>query len=126
MRFANELDHHARAHALLRLNPNTRFLAKKEMDAHEHVGERQPAPALDGAVRRGGGIATPAAVLTLRLANLRPRHALDVEQVSDRLPRHANAVVLHHDLHAVVRLHRGKDDRERLGLAHRVLDAVFQ
>ena len=33
-----------------------------------------------------GGIATPAAVLTLRLANLRPRHALDVEQVSDRLP----------------------------------------
>ena len=110
MRFAHKLDHNPRAHALPGFHANARFIPEKEVDTHEHIGERQTAAALKRPVCRRGCIAKTGTVLALRLVGLRSRCPLGVKQVRDRLLAHANAVVLHNDFDAVIRFDGRKHD----------------
>ena len=81
------------------------------MDALKHVEERQAATSLDGAV---GGNA-----LGLLSAML-------LKQMRADLFAHTDAIVLDDDLQTVIGLESPNMNRKRLGLALRVLDAVFE
>ena len=81
------------------------------MDALKHVEERQAATSLDGAV---GGNA-----LGLLSAML-------LKQMRADFFAHTDAVIFDDDLQAVIGLKSPNTNRKRLGLALRMLDAVFE
>lgn len=110
MRLAVQLYDDLCSHALLRLHAHARIFSVKEMDALKHVEERQAATSLDGAV---GGNA-----LGLLSAML-------LKQMRADFFAHTDAVIFDDDLQAVIGLKSPNTNRKRLGLALRMLDAVF-
>ena len=111
MRLAVQLDDDLRSHALLGLHAHAGIFSVKEMDALKHVEERQAATSLDGAV---GGNA------------LGLLQAMLLKQMRADFFAHTDAVVLDDDLQTVIGLESPNMNRKRLGLALRVLDAVFE
>ena len=111
MRLAVQLDDDLRSHALLGLHAHARIFSVKEMDALKYVKERQAATSLDGTV---GGNA-----LGLLSAML-------LKQMRADFFAHTDAVIFDDDLQAVIGLKSPNMNRKRLGLALRMLDAVFE
>ena len=111
MRLAVQLDDDLRSHALLGLHAHAGIFSVKEMDALKYVKERQAAASFDGTV---GGNA------------LGLLQAMLLKQMRADFFAHTDAIVLDDDLQTVIGLESPNMNRKRLGLALRVLDAVFE